>query len=72
MGVGLVVSVVLFSNQAKYVGPVPKALPDAGDLTPVVGFVLAAALYAVLYRAFRQPVGPAPTGETVPASGVTR
>jgi NCS1 nucleoside transporter family len=72
MGVGLVVSVVLFSNQAKYVGPVPKALPDAGDLTAVVGFVLAAALYAVLYRAFRQPVGPASADETVAAPEGTR
>jgi NCS1 nucleoside transporter family len=50
MLVGLVVSVLLFCNQEVYLGPVPKAVPDAGDLTALVGFVLAAGLYAVLYR----------------------
>ena len=50
MFVGLVVSVLLFGNQARYVGPVPAANPNVGDLTAVVGFVLAVVLYAVLYR----------------------
>ncbi|MET1006968.1 MAG: cytosine permease [Propionibacteriaceae bacterium] len=50
MLVGLVVSILLFSNQEKYVGLVPSQLPGVGDLTPAVGFVLAAVLYAVLYR----------------------
>jgi NCS1 family nucleobase:cation symporter-1 len=44
----LVVSVGLFGNQALYVGPVPRAVPQIGDVTLLVGFVLAFALYAVL------------------------
>jgi len=47
---GLVVSVVLFADQAVYVGPVAKAVPGLGDVTVVVGFVLAAVLAAVLPR----------------------
>jgi NCS1 family nucleobase:cation symporter-1 len=50
MAVGLLVSVPLFSNQEKYTGPVPHANGNFGDLTAVVGFVVAAVLYAVLYR----------------------
>lgn len=46
--VGIVVSVALFANQEAYVGPVAAAVPGLGDLTALVGFVLAAALYAVL------------------------
>jgi nucleobase:cation symporter-1, NCS1 family len=45
-----VVSVWLFSSQTKYVGPVAEAHPGIGDLTPVVGFALAALLYAVLFK----------------------
>ena len=47
---GTVVSVWLFSSQTKYVGPIASAHPGIGDLTPVVGFVLAAVLYAVLFK----------------------
>jgi NCS1 family nucleobase:cation symporter-1 len=50
MLVGLVVSVLLFANQEAYVGPVARALPGLGDITVVVGFVLAAATYALLPR----------------------
>jgi len=46
--VGIVVSVVLFANQEIYVGPVAAAAPGIGDLTALVGFVLAAVVYAVL------------------------
>ncbi len=45
-----IVSIWLFSNQTQYVGVVPTASPGVGDLTFEVGFVLAAALYAALYR----------------------
>jgi NCS1 family nucleobase:cation symporter-1 len=48
--IGVAVSVPLFSNQEKYVGWVPKHYPSFGDVTPIVGFVLSAALYAVLRR----------------------
>ncbi|MEU1270267.1 cytosine permease [Streptomyces sp. NPDC005799] len=46
--IGVAVSVPLFSNQEDYVGYVPKHWPSFGDITPVVGFVVSAALYAVL------------------------
>ncbi|XAS76973.1 cytosine permease [Dermatophilaceae bacterium Sec6.4] len=50
MVVAGVVSVWLFSNQTEYLAPVPKAHPIVGDLTPLVGFILAAVIYAVLYK----------------------
>jgi NCS1 family nucleobase:cation symporter-1 len=53
MAVGMAVSISLFSNQTEYVAPVPKHHPAVGDLTFEVGFVLAAALYAVLFLARR-------------------
>ncbi len=45
MAVGLVVSIYFFSNNAIYLGVVPKANPDVGDLTFIVGFVVAGAIY---------------------------
>jgi NCS1 nucleoside transporter family len=45
---GSVLSIWLFSNQAKYVGVVPSAVPSVGDLTFEAGFILSFALYAVL------------------------
>jgi purine-cytosine permease-like protein len=48
MAVGMVVSIWLFSNQTKYVGVVPKAHGSVGDITFLVGFLVAAVLYAVL------------------------
>ena len=48
--VATVVSVWLFSNQAKYVGLVAEAHPGIGDVTPLVGGALAAVLYAALFR----------------------
>jgi nucleobase:cation symporter-1, NCS1 family len=48
MAVALVISVAPFGNQAAYVGPVPRAFPEVGDITLEVGLVLAFALYAVL------------------------
>ncbi len=53
MAVGMVVSIALFSNQLSYVGPVPKAFPQVGDLTFEVGFVISALLYALLFRPAR-------------------
>ena len=58
MLVAIVVSIWLFSNQEKYVGLVPKHVSSVGDITFEVGFVLAAGLYYVLYRALR-PAAPA-------------
>ncbi|HEY0238811.1 MAG TPA: cytosine permease [Friedmanniella sp.] len=50
MLVGLLVSVPLFANQTAYTGAVPKANGNFGDLTALVGFVISAVLYAVLYK----------------------
>lgn len=57
MAVALVVSVWLFSNQSLYVGVVPAGHPDAGDLTPWVGFLLAAVAYGLLYRPLNRRAG---------------
>ncbi|MCH5676666.1 purine-cytosine permease family protein [Streptomyces gilvus] len=46
--IGVAVSVPLFSNQEDYVGYVPKHWPSFGDITPIVGFVVSAVLYAAL------------------------
>lgn len=48
MATGLVVSIGLFSNNAIYTGPIPKANAQWGDITFIVGF----AVTAVLYYAF--------------------
>lgn len=50
MAVAMVVSIGLFSNQAQYLAPLPKAVPGLGDITFEVGLALAAALYAVFFR----------------------
>ncbi|GAA2746796.1 cytosine permease [Terrabacter aerolatus] len=50
MFVAMVVSIWLFSNQTLYAGVIVKASPGIGDITFLVGFVLAAGLYAVLRR----------------------
>lgn len=47
---GLVASVVLFANQEKLVGVVAKAVPELGDITFFVGFLLAGAAYLALCR----------------------
>ena len=48
-----VVSISLFAAQAVYTGPVPLRVPQLGDLTFLVGFVLAALLYGAM-RGFRR------------------
>jgi purine-cytosine permease-like protein len=58
MGVGMVVSIWLFSNQTKYVGVVPKAHGSVGDITFLVGFVVASVLYAALFKKLSR-TGPA-------------
>ncbi|HET7530452.1 MAG TPA: cytosine permease [Mycobacteriales bacterium] len=54
MVVGMAVSIPLFSNQAKYLAPIPKEHPGVGDLTFEVGFLVAAAVYAVLFAVTRR------------------
>jgi len=58
--VSTVVSVWLFCDQTKYVGPVPTHFTNVGDLTPVVGFLMAAVIYAVLFKPLAAPVPPTP------------
>ncbi len=52
MLVGGGVSIYLFAAQALYTGPVPMQFPQLGDLTFLVGFVLAAVLYSA-FNGFR-------------------
>lgn len=52
MGVGMIVSIGLFCNQPKYTGPLAKNFA-IGDLTPIVGFALAAVLYYALFMVFK-------------------
>lgn len=71
MAVGMVLSIWLFSNQQRYVGPVPTAYPNAGDLTFEVGFLVAAGLYAVLFRVLppRSATATAPATTGSPTRG---
>jgi nucleobase:cation symporter-1, NCS1 family len=50
MAVGMVVSILLFSNQTEYVGMVPARVPAFGDSTFEVGFLIAAVLYVILFQ----------------------
>ena len=61
------VSIGFFCNETFYLAPIPKAHPGVGDLTPLVGFVLAAVIYYALFQAFKPKLG-APLGseEDVP------
>jgi len=59
MAIGLVVSVWLFSNNALYLGVVPKANPEFGDLTFIVGFILTGVLYYAFNMMSRRATSPA-------------
>ncbi|MEO6532470.1 MAG: cytosine permease [Pseudolysinimonas sp.] len=56
-----VVSIVLFANQTLYSGLVVQATGGVkspiGDLTPLVGFVLAGVLYFIFFTAFKPKLG---------------
>ncbi|CAD5993933.1 cytosine permease [Agreia sp. COWG] len=52
------ISIALFSNQAVYVGVLVRVVPEIGDLTAVVGFVLAAVLYATIFTLTKPILGP--------------
>jgi NCS1 nucleoside transporter family len=54
MALGLGISVYFFSNNAIYVGVVPKSNPNVGDLTFLVGFAISAVVYFVLNMGMRQ------------------
>jgi NCS1 family nucleobase:cation symporter-1 len=63
--VAVVVSIWLFADQVSFVGIIahattpnkPFANPAIGDLTAIVGFVIAAVLYFVLFKAFKPKLG---------------
>jgi nucleobase:cation symporter-1, NCS1 family len=63
--VGTVVSIWLFSNQTFYVGVITKATTPSGkyaisaigDLTAIVGFVLAGVIYFVLFKLLKPKLG---------------
>jgi NCS1 family nucleobase:cation symporter-1 len=63
--VSIVVSVWLFADQPSFVGIIahattpstPFANPAIGDLTALVGFVLAGLLYFILFKAFKPKLG---------------
>jgi NCS1 family nucleobase:cation symporter-1 len=55
-----VISIVLFSNQVLFTGFLVREkapLASVGDITPLVGFVLAAVLYYLLFKAFKPQLG---------------
>jgi len=54
MAIGLVVSIYFFSNNALYLGVLPKAQPQVGDITFIVGFVVSGVLY-LLFSLGRRP-----------------
>lgn len=56
---GLIISIP-FWNQAWYVGPVPAHVPQVGDLSYLVSFVIAAVVYAIAGRPASQ-TEPAPS-----------
>jgi nucleobase:cation symporter-1, NCS1 family len=63
MLIGIVVSIVLFSNQTEYVGVVPKHVPSVGDLTFEAGFLITAIIYLTWHALTdrRHLAPPAPT-----------
>ncbi|WP_018330700.1 purine-cytosine permease family protein [Actinomycetospora chiangmaiensis] len=50
---GMVVSIVLFSNQVSFTGFVAQAVPQIGDIAFEVGFVVSAAIYWAMRRGAR-------------------
>ncbi|MTD14296.1 cytosine permease [Nakamurella sp. YIM 132087] len=64
MLVGAVASIWLFSAQVFYTGPIAAANPSIGDLTFVVGFVIAFALYAALVKPLADPITYAPSTDS--------
>ena len=62
MLIGLVVSIGLFSNNAIYTGPIPKANAQFGDITFIVGFVVTALLYYAFSTVTRKQTTASPAG----------
>ena len=71
MLIGIVVSILLFSNQTDFTGFVAKRVPGLGDIAFLVGFVLAAAIYAGLrpHLGATRPHHPRAWTPSTPAGG---
>ena len=67
MLIGIVLSVWLFSNQAAYVGIVPKAIPAFGDSAFEFGFIVSFILYWVFFK--MQKKQPLNEGLVIPPAG---
>jgi nucleobase:cation symporter-1, NCS1 family len=73
MAVSIGLSIWLFANQTDYIGVVPRHYPAFGDLTFEAGFVLAALLYALLFKLRGESKVQERLeipGETVPAAAI--
>ncbi len=70
MFVSAVLSIGLFSNQTFYTGVIPKHVPQIGDLTFEVGFLLAVAIYMVLHRSLAQPISVATPEQLAAAESI--
>ncbi len=67
MVAGVVLSVWLFSNQTKYIGPIPKHVPSVGDLTFEAGFVITAVVYLTWHALARGGAGSRAPAQVTPA-----
>jgi hypothetical protein len=61
MAAGILVSLPFWNNPL-FTGPVPSHVPGIGDITFVVGFVVAAAIHLVLNLGLRRSASGATTG----------
>src|SRR6266568_112723 len=66
MVAGVVLSVWLFSNQTKYIGPIPKHVPSVGDLTFEAGFVITAVVYLTWHALARGGAGSRAPAQVTP------
>ena len=67
MLLGVILSVWLFSNQTKYIGPIPTHVPSVGDLTFEVGFVITAVVYLTWHAITGRGAGSRATAQVTPA-----
>ena len=67
MLLGVILSVWLFSNQTKYIGPIPTHVPSVGDLTFEAGFVITAVVYLTWHAITGRGAGSRATAQVTPA-----
>jgi cytosine/uracil/thiamine/allantoin permease len=54
MALAMILSIWLFSNQVQFVGIVPTAIPEFGDVAFEFGFIFAIVFYAILFKFQRE------------------